>query len=81
MSFTAELPHSVRSMLLAEEICHMADSMQMMSVAEGIERPDQFEALNKVGWAYGQGYMFAPPQCAEKCDELLALPTLLTMGA
>jgi EAL domain-containing protein (putative c-di-GMP-specific phosphodiesterase class I) len=81
MSFTAELPHSVRSMLLAEEICHMADSMQMMSVAEGIERPDQFEALNKVGWAYGQGYMFAPPQCAEKCDELLALPTLLTLGA
>jgi EAL domain-containing protein (putative c-di-GMP-specific phosphodiesterase class I) len=59
----------------------MADSMQMMSVAEGIERPDQFEALNKVGWAYGQGYMFAPPQCAEKCDELLALPTLLTLGA
>ena len=77
MSFTAELPNSVRSMLLAEEICHMATSMEMVSVAEGIERQDQFEALNKVGWQFGQGYMFSPPRSAADCDELLALPSLL----
>jgi EAL domain-containing protein (putative c-di-GMP-specific phosphodiesterase class I) len=79
MSFTAELPHSVRSMLLAEEICHMANSMEMMSVAEGIERHDQYVALSKVGWQYGQGYMFSPPRSAVECEELLELPSLLAM--
>ncbi|MGD0054305.1 MAG: EAL domain-containing protein [Acidimicrobiales bacterium] len=79
MSFTAELPNSVRSMLLAEEIRHMAESMDMMSVAEGIERQDQFEALFKVGWQFGQGYMFSPPRSAVECDELLALPSLLAI--
>jgi EAL domain-containing protein (putative c-di-GMP-specific phosphodiesterase class I) len=77
MSFTAELPHSVRSMLLAEEICHMADSMKMKSVASGIERQEQFDALQGVGWTYGQGYMFSPPLSAAGCENLLAQPSLL----
>lgn len=36
ISFTPELPHSTRSTLLVEEICHLSNSMGMMSVAEGL---------------------------------------------
>jgi len=45
LSFTAELPNSIRSMLLVEEIWHMAVSLNMRGIAEGIERIDQLEAF------------------------------------
>jgi EAL domain-containing protein (putative c-di-GMP-specific phosphodiesterase class I) len=77
MSFTSELPHSIRSMLLIEEICHMADSMQMMSIAEGIERPEQLDALRGVGWEYGQGYLFSPALDARDCDALFTKASLM----
>lgn len=77
MSFTSELPHSIRSMLLIEEICHMADSMKMMSIAEGIERQEQLDALRSVGWEYGQGYMFSPGLDAVECEALLAKTSLM----
>jgi EAL domain-containing protein (putative c-di-GMP-specific phosphodiesterase class I) len=76
MSFTAELPDSQRSMALIQEICHMADSLKMMSVAEGIERTEQLKALADVGWQYGQGYLFARPLGADDCAVLLTKPTL-----
>jgi EAL domain-containing protein (putative c-di-GMP-specific phosphodiesterase class I) len=81
MSFTAELPDSKRSMLLIEEICHMADSMTMKSIAEGIERPQQLAALSDVGWQYGQGYLFSRPLAAEDCEILLTRPTLFPDAA
>jgi EAL domain-containing protein (putative c-di-GMP-specific phosphodiesterase class I) len=77
ISFTSELPHSKRSMLLIEEICHMADSMKMMSIAGGIERRDQMKALLDVGWEFGQGYLFSPPLGAAGCMALLSGPALL----
>jgi len=77
MSFTAELPHSTRSMLLIEEICHMAESMKMSGIAEGIERQEQFDALRDVGWEFGQGFLFSRPLAAEECELLLAKPSLL----
>jgi EAL domain-containing protein (putative c-di-GMP-specific phosphodiesterase class I) len=77
MSFTSELPHSKRSMLLIEEICHMAESMKLKSIAGGIERRDQMTALHDVGWEFGQGYLFSPPLGAAGCMALLSGPTLL----
>jgi EAL domain-containing protein (putative c-di-GMP-specific phosphodiesterase class I) len=72
ISFTSELPHSTRSMLLVEEICHMATSMGMRIIAEGIERQEQSDALRGVGCEYGQGYLFARPLSSADCEELLA---------
>ena len=72
ISFTAELPHSVRSMLLVEEICHLATSMEMKSIAEGIERREQADALRGIGCEYGQGYFFSRPAPAADCAGLLA---------
>ncbi len=72
ISFTAELPHSVRTMLLVEEICHLATSMGMKTTAEGIERQEQADALRGVGCEYGQGYLFSRPVSAADCEALLA---------
>jgi len=71
-SFTAELPHSVRTMLLVEEICHLATSMGMKTTAEGIERQEQADALRGIGCEYGQGYLFSRPVSVADCDALLA---------
>jgi len=72
ISFTSELPHSIRSMLLVEEICHLATSMEMKSIAEGIERQEQADALRGIGCEYGQGYLFSQPLSVEDCEALLA---------
>jgi EAL domain-containing protein (putative c-di-GMP-specific phosphodiesterase class I) len=71
-SFTLELPESTRSMLLVEEICHLARSMGMTSIAEGIERQEQVDALRGIGCDYGQGYLFSRPLSAADCEGYLA---------
>ncbi len=71
ISFTSELPHSTRSMLLVEEICHLATSMEMKCIAEGIELQQQADALLGVGCEYGQGYLFSRPLPAPECEALL----------
>ncbi|MGO9559622.1 MAG: EAL domain-containing protein [Acidimicrobiales bacterium] len=73
VSFTAELPHSTRSMLLVEAIHHLAMSVGMTEVAEGIEREEQADALRSIGWQYGQGYLYSRPVPASECEALLAL--------
>jgi EAL domain-containing protein (putative c-di-GMP-specific phosphodiesterase class I) len=72
ISFTSELPHSTRSMLLVEEICHLAISMDMRVIAEGIERQEQADALRGIGCDYGQGYLFSRPLPVADCGRLLA---------
>lgn len=77
ISFTAELPHSLRSMLLVEEIGHLADSMQMLGIAEGIETREQHDALRDMGWKYGQGFFYSKALSAANCEELLIAPVEL----
>ena len=72
ISFTSELPHSSRSMLLVEEICHLSTSMKMKSIAEGIERQEQADALRTMGCDCGQGYLFSRPLSANDCEDFLA---------
>jgi EAL domain-containing protein (putative c-di-GMP-specific phosphodiesterase class I) len=79
ITFTADLPHSTRSMLLVEEICHLAISMEMSCIAEGVERREQAEALREIGCDFGQGYLFSRAIPAADCAALLANgATLLT---
>ena len=71
ISFTSELPQSTRSMLLVEEICHLATSMGMKSIGEGIERQEQADALRNVGCLFGQGFLYSRPLSASGCSGLL----------
>jgi EAL domain-containing protein (putative c-di-GMP-specific phosphodiesterase class I) len=72
ISFVAEVLTSTRTLLLVEEICHLAKSMDMRSIAEGIEQREQVELLRSVGCEFGQGYLFSKPLPAQECKLLLA---------
>jgi EAL domain-containing protein (putative c-di-GMP-specific phosphodiesterase class I) len=72
ISFTSELPHSTRSMLLVDEICHLARSMGMTVIAEGIETQEQADALSSIGCDYGQGYLYARPLSAADSEKRLS---------
>lgn len=60
-SFTAELPHHPRAVLLVESILHIADVLGMTAIAEGVERLEQEECLMSAGWSFAQGYHYSPP--------------------
>ncbi len=60
-SFTAELPHHPRAVLLVESILHIAEVLGMTAIAEGVERLEQEECLLAAGWSYAQGYHYAHP--------------------
>ena len=64
-------------MLLVEEIWHMAESLRMTGIAEGIERQDQLDALRDIGFEFGQGYLFSGGVPATVCDSLLSRSSLL----
>jgi EAL domain-containing protein (putative c-di-GMP-specific phosphodiesterase class I) len=77
ISFVSELPDSPRSMLLVEEICHLATSMKMKIVAEGIERPEQHDSLRAIGCDYGQGYLFSHALPASECESIIERQILI----
>ena len=58
-SFTAELPHTPRAVLLVESIRQLAVNMGSTGIAEGIERPEQAACLIENGWELGQGFLYS----------------------
>ncbi|MGA2970100.1 MAG: EAL domain-containing protein [Acidimicrobiales bacterium] len=71
ISFIAEVTTSTRTLLLVEEICHLAKAMHMQCIAEGIEQKEQVDLLRSVGCEYGQGYLFSKALPAEECELIL----------
>jgi diguanylate cyclase (GGDEF)-like protein/PAS domain S-box-containing protein len=55
---------------LAHAILKLGQTLQLQTLAEGIERTKQCQALHALGCQYGQGYLFAKPVPA---DEILDL--------
>ena len=70
-SFTAELPGSARTLLLVESIQRMSAAFDLLGIAEGIERPEQADALRGAGWELGQGFLYSRPVDASSCAALL----------
>jgi diguanylate cyclase (GGDEF)-like protein/PAS domain S-box-containing protein len=56
---------------LVEAIIAMSRSLGLVTVAEGIEKTEQLEALSSYGCAFGQGYLFSKPVPAAEIDDLL----------
>jgi diguanylate cyclase (GGDEF)-like protein/PAS domain S-box-containing protein len=46
---------------LAQGLAGLANGLQLMSVAEGVERVEQALLLAEQGWTHGQGYFFGRP--------------------
>jgi diguanylate cyclase (GGDEF)-like protein/PAS domain S-box-containing protein len=60
---------------LLNGIITLAHNVNLATVAEGVETPDQVEALVRLDAELGQGYHFARPVCAEEIDALLRQST------
>jgi diguanylate cyclase (GGDEF)-like protein/PAS domain S-box-containing protein len=56
---------------LVSTILRLGQSLQLETVAEGIERPQEMLMLRRQGCTTGQGYHFSPPVSAADVAELL----------
>jgi EAL domain-containing protein (putative c-di-GMP-specific phosphodiesterase class I) len=63
-------PEHEESGLIAAIIA-LGNSMTLNVVAEGIEQPEQIEALQELGCELGQGFLFAKPMNHEALFEYL----------
>ncbi|WP_370122687.1 EAL domain-containing protein [Streptacidiphilus sp. MAP12-33] len=70
-SFTDELGRSPQQFALVEGIAHLADTLGMKVIAEGVENEVQQELLISMGCPLGQGYLFARPMDAEAAQSLV----------
>jgi diguanylate cyclase (GGDEF)-like protein/PAS domain S-box-containing protein len=72
-SFVDDVGDSDRALALAEAIVQLARSLNLDTVAEGIERTRQADGLRALGCGYGQGFLFAKPVGPEEMEQLLPL--------
>ena len=59
--FISGLPGDAGGARIAEAIIRLADTFGLAAVAEGIDDPRQLEALDAMGCAFGQGFLFSRP--------------------
>jgi len=57
---------------LARVIVRMGQTLNLETVAEGVETPSQAAALRRMGCRHAQGFYFARPMIAEDVTELLS---------
>ncbi|MFD5738749.1 putative bifunctional diguanylate cyclase/phosphodiesterase [Streptomyces massasporeus] len=70
-SFIDGIPHDPQQVALVEGIVHLADTLGLQVIAEGIEKQPQRELLAAIGCRYGQGFLFARPLTVEQGEALL----------
>ena len=70
-SFVDGLTDTSRDAALVRTILGLAETLSLRCVAEGIERPEQYEMLRKLGCQFGQGYLLARPLRAAEAGALL----------
>ena len=63
-SFVRELPHDDECAAIVRAVCTLAEGMDIIVNAEGIEKEEQAVALRLFGCDEGQGYLFGRPQPA-----------------
>jgi diguanylate cyclase (GGDEF)-like protein/PAS domain S-box-containing protein len=64
-SFTAGVGARKDSTAIVGAVVGLARALQLSTVAEGIETPEQFQQLRAMGCEIGQGYLFGPARPAE----------------
>lgn len=77
-TFVRELPEQPQCLAIVSAICELARSLDMRTVAEGVETPEQVEWIERAGCNEAQGYLYSPPVPAAElpavllgCDERL----------
>jgi diguanylate cyclase (GGDEF)-like protein/PAS domain S-box-containing protein len=80
-SFITGLERDANKAQLVQGIVSLAESLNLVVVAEGVEHPAQAEQLRGMRAHYGQGYLFSPPVPAARVLDLLRDPDALAVAA
>ncbi len=70
-SFIDKLGQGTEGNAVAKAIIMMGDSLNLKTIAEGIEHPAQISELKQLGCEAGQGFHFAKPLTVGDMDEFL----------
>jgi diguanylate cyclase (GGDEF)-like protein/PAS domain S-box-containing protein len=70
-SFVERLSHATDNAELARTIVRLGQSLQLVTVAEGVEDSTQFLALRRMGCDVGQGYYFGRPMGSDEISRML----------
>jgi diguanylate cyclase (GGDEF)-like protein len=70
--FVTELNEERASLAIAQAVVRLGQVLDLDTVAEGIETPEQARAMLDLGYDHGQGYHFARPLTAEDVPAFLA---------
>ena len=74
-SFTALLRQNGNESPLSRAVLSLGRTLNIPTVAEGIENEEQWQRLRDLGCELGQGYLIARPMSAERLDEFIATST------
>lgn len=69
-SFVRDIISDADDAAITSTIIAMAHNMGMTVVAEGVENKEQLDFLQRQGCDIAQGYYFAKPVSADKCNEI-----------
>jgi len=61
-SFIDQIVRAAQDRALVQSVIDVTHALGMVSIAEGVEQPDQYNALEELGCDAIQGYLFARPQ-------------------
>jgi diguanylate cyclase (GGDEF)-like protein/PAS domain S-box-containing protein len=78
-SFVANLVDSVHTQKIVRSVLHMAESLDLQSIAEGIETVEQLEQVRALGCQLGQGYLFSRPVTPDRISTLLVADEALSL--
>jgi len=71
-SFVSGIGSGVADGAILRAVIGLGNTLGLLTIGEGIERPEQLAALNAMGCHAGQGYHLSRPLKAEDLDALLA---------
>jgi diguanylate cyclase (GGDEF)-like protein/PAS domain S-box-containing protein len=75
-SFVNQMQEGKRNDQIVETIAVLSEQLELDAIAEGIETQQQLERLQRLGYKFGQGYLFSRPLSQEAAEALLALKNL-----
>ena len=71
-SFIDKISQGNEGVSVAKAIIMMSDSLNLKTIAEGIEHPEQIDTLQNLGCKLGQGFYFSKPLSKNDMDEFLS---------
>ncbi len=72
MKFLGKSSDEVKADIIVKNVIRLAEDLQIISLAEGVETVDQFERLKVLGCHLFQGYYFSKPIPITEFEELIS---------